>query len=281
MVVFVMWTVGSVKATLRRSSERISGYSNYQYSLYFRDIDVIYNTDDIRLNWGWGRTGNVTAIMDSEVSLPGFTLHETTTTKQEIPFPMGIYDRLICRFDLYRQIIYYVMEYYVPSFLLVILSWVSFWLSVESTPARASLGITTVLTLTTLSSLARTQLPRITYLTAIDVWILVCSLFVFAALLEFAVASYVAIHFNKSYSTSRSCHNRAKSSAEQVSVMATLSSSDMEEGKASLTRRSFRSSKTGSSNCTATLIDNCSRVLFPVSFILFNVVYWLKYGLVL
>ena len=39
-------------------------------------------------------------------------------------------------FKLQRDIGYYVIQVYVPSVLIVILSWVSFWLNVEAIPAR-------------------------------------------------------------------------------------------------------------------------------------------------
>lgn len=58
-------------------------------------------------------------------------------------------------------------------------------------------GITTVLTMTTLSSVARTSLPRVSYVTAMDLFVTVCFLFVFAALMEYATLNYY------SYSTRR------------------------------------------------------------------------------
>ena len=51
-------------------------------------------------------------------------------------------------------------------------------------------GITTVLTMTTLSSVARTSLPRVSYVTAMDLFVTVCFLFVFAALMEYATLNY-------------------------------------------------------------------------------------------
>ncbi|XP_077869875.1 glycine receptor subunit alphaZ1-like [Saccoglossus kowalevskii] len=146
-----------------------------------------YTTRDIQLDWD----ANFSAIIAPEVVMPEFTVGLPVTSKGMRRYPLGYYAQLQCQFSLHRELIFYVMEHYVPSFLLVILSWVSFWLSVDATPARASLGITTVLTLTTLSSTARTSLAKVSYTKAIDIWMLVCSLFVFAALLEFAVASYL------------------------------------------------------------------------------------------
>lgn len=66
-------------------------------------------------------------------------------------------------------------------------------------------GITTVLTMTTLSSVARTSLPRVSYVTAMDLFVTVCFLFVFAALMEYATLNYY------SYSTRRpSCMQRKR-----------------------------------------------------------------------
>ncbi|MEQ2191589.1 Glycine receptor subunit alpha-3, partial [Xenoophorus captivus] len=65
------------------------------------------------------------------------------------------------RFHLERQMGYYLIQMYIPSLLIVILSWVSFWINMDAAPARVALGITTVLTMTTQSSGSRTSLPKV------------------------------------------------------------------------------------------------------------------------
>ena len=75
---------------------------------------------------------------------------------------------------------------YIPSGLVVMLSWLSFWLHVEAVPARVTLGILTVLTMTTQRSMANTSLARVSYVKAMDVWMASCLCFVFCALLEYA-----------------------------------------------------------------------------------------------
>ena len=52
---------------------------------------------------------------------------------------------------------------YVPSSLIVILSWVSFWISIDAVPARISLGITTVLTITSQRASISSSLPKERY----------------------------------------------------------------------------------------------------------------------
>ncbi len=62
----------------------------------------------------------------------------------------GFYSRLSVEFRFDRMLGFYMIQIYVPSILIVIISWVSFWLSRDAAPARVALGVTTVLTMTTL-----------------------------------------------------------------------------------------------------------------------------------
>lgn len=55
-------------------------------------------------------------------------------------FKIGHYPKLVFHFELKRNILYFILETYVPSSLLVVLSWVSFWISQSSVPARICIG---------------------------------------------------------------------------------------------------------------------------------------------
>ena len=98
---------------------------------------------------------------------------------------------------LHRKDQFYVLQVFVPSILFVFLSWVSFWVDANAVPARVSLGVTCVLTMTTQSSGTRQMLPPVSYVKAIDVWMFVCLLYVFAALLEFAYVNVLMRRKNK------------------------------------------------------------------------------------
>ncbi|XP_069487821.1 gamma-aminobutyric acid receptor subunit alpha-4 isoform X3 [Ambystoma mexicanum] len=93
-------------------------------------------------------------------------------------------------FHLRRKMGYFMIQTYIPCIMTVILSQVSFWINKESVPARTVFGITTVLTMTTLSISARHSLPKVSYATAMDWFIAVCFAFVFSALIEFAAVNY-------------------------------------------------------------------------------------------
>lgn len=95
----------------------------------------------------------------------------------------GNYSRLACEIQFVRSMGYYLIQIYIPSGLIVIISWVSFWLNRCATPARVSLGVTTVLTMTTLMSSTNAALPKISYVKSIDVYLGTCFVMVFASLL--------------------------------------------------------------------------------------------------
>jgi len=96
------------------------------------------------------------------------------------------------QFILKRDIGYFLIQVYIPSILIVILSWVSFWINVDASPARVSLGLLSVLTTTTMSGGARASLPKVSYIKAIDIWMICCLVFVFASLIEYAVVNVLS-----------------------------------------------------------------------------------------
>jgi len=55
-------------------------------------------------------------------------------------FPAGEYVVLSVYFDLSRRMGYFTIQTYIPCILTVVLSWVSFWIKSDATPARTALG---------------------------------------------------------------------------------------------------------------------------------------------
>ena len=106
--------------------------------------------------------------------------------------PTGEYSCLKVDLLFKREFSYYLIQIYIPCCMLVIVSWVSFWLDQGAVPARVSLGVTTLLTMATQTSGINASLPPVSYTKAIDVWTGVCLTFVFGALLEFALVNYAS-----------------------------------------------------------------------------------------
>lgn len=91
-------------------------------------------------------------------------------------------------FDFQRQFLPKLVTVYMPSTLIVCITFVSFWIDNQAVPGRVALLITATLTLIQLLISSRKDLPPVSYLTALDVWLFTCLLFVSFALFEFAIS---------------------------------------------------------------------------------------------
>ncbi|KFR10746.1 Glycine receptor subunit alpha-4, partial [Opisthocomus hoazin] len=199
------------------------------------------------------------------------------------------------KFHLERQMGYYLIQMYIPSLLIVILSWISFWINMDAAPARVGLGITTVLTMTTQSAGSRASLPKVSYVKAIDIWMAVCLVFVFAALLEYAAVNFVSRQHKefvrlrrrqRMVSPSRHCcHNACLSSAAKGTRRGCRARSSAVAGAglgAGLSPPAGMLLREGESlrRCygdRAKRIDTISRAVFPFTFLVFNIFYWVVY----
>uniref|UniRef100_A0A4W6E0W4 Gamma-aminobutyric acid receptor subunit alpha-2 n=1 Tax=Lates calcarifer TaxID=8187 RepID=A0A4W6E0W4_LATCA len=192
---------------------------------------------------------------------------------------------MTAHFHLKRKIGYFVIQTYLPCIMTVILSQVSFWLNRESVPARTVFGVTTVLTMTTLSISARNSLPKVAYATAMDWFIAVCYAFVFSALIEFATVNYFtkrgwggsrrddrAGGGNNAYAVAVA--NYAPNITKD-STLPTISKCAL--GNLNKTTAETKPEQNKKTFNSVSKIDRISRIMFPVLFGSFNLVYWATY----
>ncbi|VDM46284.1 unnamed protein product [Toxocara canis] len=132
------------------------------------------------------------SISRSEFELPQFVLIDVQYTSTIQRLSSGDYSRLVCVFLFQRNIGFYIIQIYLPSILIVVISWVSFWLSRDATPARVALGVLTVLTMTTLTTTTNAAMPKVSYVKSIDIFLGVSFMMVFSALLEYAAVGYIS-----------------------------------------------------------------------------------------
>ncbi|XP_078255047.1 gamma-aminobutyric acid receptor subunit alpha-6-like isoform X1 [Rhinoraja longicauda] len=148
-----------------------------------------YPKSEMIYTWTKGPDKSVEVPKESS-SLVQYDLVGQTVSSGTIKSITGEYVVMAVYFHLRRKMGYFMIQTYIPCIMTVILSQVSFWINKESVPARTVFGITTVLTMTTLSISARHSLPKVSYATAMDWFIAVCFAFVFSALIEFAAVNY-------------------------------------------------------------------------------------------
>ncbi|KAM3925404.1 gamma-aminobutyric acid receptor subunit alpha-6 [Leptodactylus fuscus] len=266
-----------------------------------------YPKSEIIYTWKKGPLYSVEVPAESS-SLLQYDLVGQTVSSETMKSNTGEYSQQVVLFYLRRKIGYYIIHTYIPCSMTVVLSQVVFWINKESVPARTVAGITTVLTMTTLGISARHSFPKVSYATAMDWFIAVCFAFVFSALIEFAAVNYFT-----NRQTQQVMMKAAKESAlAAVAVTAAAEgevvthsdsncnlkkriNSMVSQGNVSLDDNlpsydvsycpqsgappaDFSQLGMTSSHLSGTSkIDQYARILFPVAFAGFNLVYWVVY----
>uniref|UniRef100_V9KUC8 Gamma-aminobutyric acid receptor subunit alpha-3 n=1 Tax=Callorhinchus milii TaxID=7868 RepID=V9KUC8_CALMI len=255
-----------------------------------------YPKSEIIYTWKKGPLYSV-EVPEESSSLLQYDLVGQTVSSETMKSNTGEYIVMTVYFHLKRKMGYFVIQTYIPCIMTVILSQVSFWINKESVPARTVFGITTVLTMTTLSISARNSLPKVAYATAMDWFIAVCYAFVFSALIEFATVNYFTkrswawdgkkameaqdkkkrepvILTKKTNNTYNIVGTTYTLNISKPPALATIANSATSQPFPRLDDRLLDCKKTYNS---VSKVDKMSRVLFPVLFAIFNLVYWATY----
>lgn len=304
----------SIRLTITASCPMNLQYFPMDRQLCHIEIESFgYTMRDIRYKWNEGPNS---VGVSNEVSLPQFKVLGHRQKAMEISLTTGNYSRLACEIQFVRSMGYYLIQIYIPSGLIVIISWVSFWLNRNATPARVALGVTTVLTMTTLMSSTNAALPKISYVKSIDVYLGTCFVMVFASLLEYAAVGYMAkriqmrksrfmaiqkIAEQKSKANMEAQHGPAgppgdldhagpkqtvrfkvhdpKAHSKGGTLENTINGKADEEAALPAPQHLLRPGKDINKlmGITPSDIDKYSRIVFPVCFICFNLMYWIIY----
>nr|CAI5819287.1 unnamed protein product [Callosobruchus analis] len=152
-----------------------------------------YNNNKMILKWsgaGVSLSPELKLLQYNILPLHLREAHEYTNEKN------GNFSRLVVYFRFERQIGHHLIQTFAPSTLVVVLSWFSFWLDLDAIPARVTLLVTCLLTLVTMFTGLRSDIPAVAYIKALDLWMAGCMISVFAALGEFVIVKVLYGKYN-------------------------------------------------------------------------------------
>ncbi|XP_026318782.1 glycine receptor subunit alpha-2-like, partial [Hyposmocoma kahamanoa] len=102
-----------------------------------------YNASILRLMWEMDNPVRLSSELHlTEYSLMDFWTNESVVRGDIINMRVGgagNYSALKFTFKLGREVGYYLMDYFIPSMMIVAMSWVSFWLHADASPPRITL----------------------------------------------------------------------------------------------------------------------------------------------
>lgn len=116
---------------------------------------------------------------------PEFGEFATPVTDNKLP-------RLRFAIEAERDSDYYVLTMLVPMSLIIFMAWTVFWLQPQIVPPRIAISTASIFSLIALGVSIRLGLPKVSYLTRADYFVLGCTLMVFVALAVAVIGSRLA-----------------------------------------------------------------------------------------
>ncbi|CAB4058323.1 HCL [Lepeophtheirus salmonis] len=148
-------------------------FKNYPHDTQTCNLEIesiSHTTDDLIFTWD----KEMPLDVDKGIELPQLELISTKSDDCTTVYSTGQFTCLEVVFKFKRRLGYYLFHTYVPTCLIVIMSWISFWIKPEAVPARP-----------------KKSLPPVSYIKAIDVFMSGCTVFVFLSLMEYALVNIV------------------------------------------------------------------------------------------
>lgn len=237
-----------VKLTLLLScAMKFESYPHDTQTCSMKIESISYTTDDLIFDWELESP----LVVDEFIELPQHYLVDSSLGYCTQVYSTGNFTCIEVTFTLKRRLGYYLFHTYIPTCLIVIMSWISFWIKPDAVPARITLCVTSLLTLSTQHAQSQKSLPPVSYIKAIDIFMSSCTVFIFSALMEYAFINIL----NDKY---------VQIQGVQVQIANGIKTSSVQ-----LPNHRHREA--------AVFIDKVSRVVFPTSFFVFNVIYWSVY----
>jgi len=124
----------------------------------------------------------IKSILDYQITIQNLKPEDTHYIALTMNYSVAGFEMI-----LQRKMSFYIVTYYLPSGLFVVVSWISFLVNPEVIPGRMTLLVTIFLVLINIFNTIQTNSPKAEGLTAIEAWVIACIIFVFGALGEYTV----------------------------------------------------------------------------------------------
>ncbi|XP_064543090.1 glycine receptor subunit alpha-2 isoform X1 [Drosophila montana] len=278
-----------------------------EFQLYPMDIQVCpiyiesFSSNNQKVKLRWSDSG---VTLNPELKLLQYNLGQPLELEESdgyMPEKVGNFSRLTVYFRFERQIGHHLIQTFAPSSLVVMLSWFSFWLGLDAIPGRVTLLVTCMLTLVTMFTGLRADIPPVAYVKALDLWMAGCMVSVFAALAEFVVVKVLDVQYQYQVNripkvlpmrisnmekgqcaTVASWEGGAVRSRKATQTPTTPGQTSLQGNggppksarRQSLLSVAWTDTDTGVEKIMWREIDKVSRAVFPILFFVFVLLYW-------
>ena len=133
------------------------------------------------------------SFMAEKLSVADWEVDNMQGMSREVTLANGLkLPGFIISFEGTRLLHHYVIKAIIPLVLIVMMSWVVFWMDPKQVPNQLGVAVTTVLTLIAYHIALSGRLPDIPYLTHMDKFLFSSTVLVFMALIEVVITSHLS-----------------------------------------------------------------------------------------
>ena len=118
-----------------------------------------------------------------------FSLLDTDFSNFSIPAAGVVRPQMTFIVEAQRKTQYYLLTMFLPMSLIVFMSWTAFWIQPNVVPPRIAISTASIFSLIAFGFSIRLSLPRVSYVTRADVFVIGCTLLVFLALAVAVIGS--------------------------------------------------------------------------------------------
>jgi Neurotransmitter-gated ion-channel ligand binding domain len=152
----------------------------------YRPNEVTFVPDEDWIRNGLQGAGGIAP----SITLPDWTVEQWGTKPLTYALAPGFeYSSYAFEFTASRNVQHYILKVILPLVLIVMMSWSVFWTEPTNSSTQFSIAVTSMLTLIAYRYAVDIQLPRLPYMTRLDVFFLISTLLVFFSLIEVLITT--------------------------------------------------------------------------------------------
>jgi len=146
-----------------------------------------FTKEDMVFSW----LGKDEMIENSNISLPHFDHTLYTDEKYTTDYYRESYPGLIIRIRLFRRMNVHIVQDFLPSFLYVWIAYFAIQMPHNVPQVRTALVLFPMLNLTTLTNRVRSEIPAVSVLTFMDIWLISCLAFIFSSMVVIVLTAFL------------------------------------------------------------------------------------------
>ncbi|MGB8804483.1 MAG: hypothetical protein WCC93_06125 [Chthoniobacterales bacterium] len=156
-------------------------------------VAVRYRPNEVKFvpDQDWIKEGlKQAAGIAPSITLPDWRVEKWETKPLTYALTPGLeFSGYAFEFTASRNVLHYILKVILPLVLIVMMSWSVFWTDPTNSNTQFSIAVTSMLTLIAYRFAVDNQLPRLPYMTRLDVFFLISTLLVFFSLIEVLVTT--------------------------------------------------------------------------------------------